>query len=129
MVFSESAGEKTVSVDAEREKVSDGLRAKFPKYDYDDMVQAQYRLLTEHLGVKRLRLVMGTSMGAMHAWMWGYMFPGFMDGLVPLASNPVTNSRRVHASLAPRPRASESSIAPPFVVMPLVRLFLPLPPL
>ncbi len=70
-------------------KPSDGLRAKFPKYDYDDMVQAQYRLLTEHLGVKRLRLVMGTSMGAMHTWVWGYTYPDFMDALMPLASLPV----------------------------------------
>lgn len=70
-------------------KPSDGLRAKFPKYDYDDMVQAQYRVVTEKLGVKRLRLVMGTSMGAMHTWVWGYTYPDFMDALMPLASNPV----------------------------------------
>jgi homoserine O-acetyltransferase/O-succinyltransferase len=70
-------------------KPSDGLRMKFPNYRYADMVRLQYRLVTEALGLTRLRLVMGTSMGAMHSWMWGYMYPGFVDGLVPLASNPV----------------------------------------
>jgi homoserine O-acetyltransferase len=69
-------------------KPSDGLRLKFPRYGYEDMVRAQHRLLTEHLGVNHLRLVMGTSMGGMHTWMWGYLFPDFMDGLVPLASVP-----------------------------------------
>ena len=68
---------------------SDGLRMKFPKYNYDDMVKAQYRLLTEHLGVNHLRLVMGTSMGGMHTWVWGYTYPDFMDALMPLASLPV----------------------------------------
>ena len=70
-------------------KPSDGLRMRFPAYRYTDMVRLQHRLLTEGLGVHHLRLVMGTSMGAMHAWMWGYLFPAFADGLVPLASNPV----------------------------------------
>lgn len=70
-------------------KPSDGLRMKFPAYRYADMVRLQHRLVTEGLGLTRLRLVMGTSMGAMHAWMWGYMYPSFADGLVPLASNPV----------------------------------------
>ena len=70
-------------------KPSDGLRMKFPRYTYDDMVAAQYRLLTEHLGVNHLRLVMGTSMGAMHSWVWGYTYPEFMDALMPLASLPV----------------------------------------
>ena len=70
-------------------KPSDGMRAHFPKYCYHDMVAADYRLLTEHLGVKHLRLVMGTSMGAMHSWVWGEMYPDFMDGLMPLASAPV----------------------------------------
>jgi len=68
---------------------SDGLRMRFPKYNYDDMVRAQYRLLTEHLGVSHLRLVMGTSMGGMHTWVWGYTYPDFMDALMPLASLPV----------------------------------------
>ncbi len=70
-------------------KPSDGLRMQFPKYTYDDMVQAQYRLVTECLKVNHLRLVLGTSMGAMHTWVWGYSHPDFMDALMPLASNPV----------------------------------------
>jgi homoserine O-acetyltransferase len=74
---------------AQSSKPSDGLRMRFPKYGYRDMVALQHRLVTEGLGLKRLRLVMGTSMGGMHTWMWGYLHPGFADGLVPLASNPV----------------------------------------
>jgi homoserine O-acetyltransferase len=70
-------------------KPSNGLHAKFPHYGYEDMVVAQYRLLTEKLGVNHARLIMGTSMGAMHTWMWGEMYPDFMDALMPLASNPV----------------------------------------
>lgn len=70
-------------------KPSDGMRMKFPKYRYTDMVRLQHLLVTEGLGVSHLRIVMGTSMGAMHTWMWGYLYPDFMDGLVPLASNPV----------------------------------------
>jgi homoserine O-acetyltransferase/O-succinyltransferase len=70
-------------------KPSDGLHARFPKYTYEDMVTAQYRLLTEKLGVNHARLVMGTSMGAMHTWMWGEMYPDFMEALMPLASLPV----------------------------------------
>jgi homoserine O-acetyltransferase len=69
-------------------KPSDGLRTKFPRYTYDDMVSLQHRLLTEGLGVSHLRLVLGTSMGGMHAWVWGYTHPEFMDGIVPLASVP-----------------------------------------
>jgi homoserine O-acetyltransferase len=69
-------------------KPSDGLHAKFPKYTYDDMVRSQHLLLTEGLKVNHLRLVLGTSMGAMHCWVWGEMFPDFVDGLVPLASAP-----------------------------------------
>ena len=69
-------------------KPSDGLHARFPHYTYDDMVAAQHRLLTEHLGVNHLLLVMGTSMGGMHTWVWGETYPDFMDGLVPLASLP-----------------------------------------
>ena len=75
-------------------KPSDGLKAKFPKYTYDDMVAAQYRLVTEGLGIKHLRLVLGYSMGGMHAWIWGEMYPGFMDGLVPMASQPAAMSSR-----------------------------------
>lgn len=68
---------------------SDGLHMNFPKYTYDDMVLLQYRLLDEHLGVNHLRLVMGTSMGGMNSWVWGYTYPDFMDALMPLASLPV----------------------------------------
>ena len=60
-------------------KPSDGLKAKFPKYDYADMVDAQYRLLTEGLGLRHVRLVIGNSMGGMHAWLWGEKYPGYMD--------------------------------------------------
>lgn len=70
-------------------KPSDGLAGRFPKYTYDDMVRAQYRLLTEHLGVNHLRLITGTSMGGMFTWVWGYSYPDFMDALMPLASLPV----------------------------------------
>jgi homoserine O-acetyltransferase len=70
-------------------KPSDGLHAHFPQYDYDDMVAAQHRLLTEGLGVNHLRLVMGTSMGCMHSFVWGETFPGFMDALMPLACLPI----------------------------------------
>lgn len=69
-------------------KPSDGLHARFPHYGYEDMVTAQHRLVTEGLGVNHLLLVMGTSMGAMHTWMWGERWPDFVDGLVPLASVP-----------------------------------------
>lgn len=69
-------------------KPSDGLRATFPRYGYEDMVRAQYRLMTEGLGVTRLRLVMGTSMGGMHTWLWGQRYPEAMDALMPLASLP-----------------------------------------
>lgn len=78
-------------------KPSDGLRARFPRYGYEDMVEAQYRLLTEGLGVDHLRLVMGTSMGGMHTWLWGGMYPGFMDALLPLASLPTQISGRNRA--------------------------------
>jgi len=70
-------------------KPSDGLRARFPAYDYDDMVAAHYRLVTGGLSVNHLRLVMGTSMGCMHSWMWGETYPDFMDALLPLACLPV----------------------------------------
>ena len=70
-------------------KPSAGMRMRFPKYTYDDMVKANYQLITEHLGVKHLRLVMGTSMGGMQTWVWGYTYPDFMDALMPLASLPV----------------------------------------
>jgi homoserine O-acetyltransferase len=78
-------------------KPSDGLKAKFPKYGYTDMVEAQYRLLTEGLKVNHLRLVMGTSMGGMHTWVWGESHPEFMDALMPLASlpGPISGRNRV----------------------------------
>lgn len=75
-------------------KPSDGLKAKFPKYNYDDMVDAQYRLVTEGLGIKRLRLVIGNSMGGMHAWVWGVRYPDMMDAIVPMASQPTQMSSR-----------------------------------
>src|SRR5205807_2325395 len=69
-------------------KPGDGLHARFPRYGYRDMIAAQHRLLTEGLKVDHLRLVIGTSMGGMHTWLWGQLHPDFMDGLVPLASLP-----------------------------------------
>jgi len=75
-------------------KPSDGLRAKFPRYNYDDMVAAQYRLVTEGLGIRHLRLVLGNSMGGMHTWLWGVTHPDFMDALVPMASQPTEMSSR-----------------------------------
>jgi homoserine O-acetyltransferase len=76
-------------------KPSDGLRAKFPRYNYDDMVEAQHRLLTEGLGIKRVRLIIGNSMGGMHAWLWGEKYPEFMDALAPMASQPTAMAARV----------------------------------
>ncbi len=75
-------------------KPSDGLRAKFPQYNYDDMVLAQYRLVTEGLGIKHLRLVTGNSMGGMHTWVWGVKYPDFMDALAPMASQPIAMASR-----------------------------------
>jgi len=75
-------------------KPSDGLHARFPKYGYRDMVEAQYRLLTEGLQVNHLRLVMGTSMGGMHTWVWSEAHPQFMDALMPLACLPTEISGR-----------------------------------
>lgn len=70
-------------------KPSDGMHARFPSYDYDDMVAAHYKLLKEGLGVNHLRLVLGTSMGCMHSFVWGETYPDFMDALMPLACQPV----------------------------------------
>jgi homoserine O-acetyltransferase/O-succinyltransferase len=75
-------------------KPSDGLRVKFPQYNYDDMVTAQYRLVTEGLGVRHVRMVLGNSMGGMNAWIWGEKYPDFMDTLVPMASQPSAMSSR-----------------------------------
>ena len=68
---------------------SDGLHMRFPHYEYDDMIELQYRLLTQGLGVNHLRLVMGTSMGGMHTWLWAEQHPDFMDAAMPLASQPI----------------------------------------
>ena len=75
-------------------KPSDGLRAQFPNYNYDDMVLAQYRLVSEGLNISHVKLVLGNSMGGMQAWIWGYKWPSFMDFLVPLASTPSAMSGR-----------------------------------
>jgi homoserine O-acetyltransferase len=75
-------------------KPSDGLRMKFPKYNYDDMVDAQHRLVTNGLGIRRLRLVLGNSMGGMQAWLWGQKYPDIMDALVPMASQPTPMASR-----------------------------------
>ncbi|HXY70584.1 MAG TPA: alpha/beta fold hydrolase, partial [Gemmatimonadales bacterium] len=75
-------------------KPSDGLHARFPHYTYDDMIAAQHVLLTGCLSVNHLLLVMGTSMGGMHTWVWGETYPDFMDGLVPLASLPTAIAGR-----------------------------------
>jgi homoserine O-acetyltransferase len=75
-------------------KPSDGLHAHFPKYGYHDAIEAQYRLLTEGLGVDHLRLVFGTSMGGMHTWLWGERHPDFADALMPMASLPTQISGR-----------------------------------
>jgi homoserine O-acetyltransferase len=75
-------------------KPSDGLRTKFPLYNYDDMVLAQHKLLTEALGIRHLRLVLGHSMGGMHTWIWGVTYPDFMDALVPMASQPTEMASR-----------------------------------
>jgi homoserine O-acetyltransferase/O-succinyltransferase len=78
-------------------KPSDGMHAKFPRYGYLDMIEAQYRLLAEGLDINHARLVMGTSMGGMHTWLWGELHPDFMDALMPLASLPTQISGRNRA--------------------------------
>jgi homoserine O-acetyltransferase len=75
-------------------KPSSGMRAQFPKYTYEDQIVAQYRLLTEHLSIHHAKLIIGQSMGGMHAWLWGEMYPEFMDVLVPMGSQPVAISGR-----------------------------------
>ena len=75
-------------------KPSDGLRMKFPRYNYDDMVDAHHRLLTEHLGIKHVRMVIGNSMGGMEAWIWASKHPRFMDIAVPMASLPTEMASR-----------------------------------
>jgi homoserine O-acetyltransferase len=75
-------------------KPSDGLKTKFPQYDYADMVDAQHRLLSEGLGVRHLRLIIGNSMGGMETWLWGERYPDYMDALVPMASQPTAMASR-----------------------------------
>ena len=75
-------------------KPSDGLRMKFPRYDYADAVAAQYLLVTQGLGIRHVRLVLGNSMGGMQVWLWGESYPDFMDALVPMASQPTEMSAR-----------------------------------
>jgi len=75
-------------------KPSDGLHARFPHYGYRDMVEAEYELVANGLKINHLRLVMGTSMGGMHTWLWGETHPDFMDALMPLASVPCQISGR-----------------------------------
>ncbi len=86
----------------ESSKPSDGLRANFPHYAYADMVEAEHRLVTEGIHVDHLRLIIGTSMGCMHSWMWGERYPAFMDGLVPLACAPtqIAGRNRIWRKLA-----------------------------
>jgi homoserine O-acetyltransferase/O-succinyltransferase len=75
-------------------KPPDGLKTKFPQYDYADMVDAQYRLLSEGLGIHHARLIIGNSMGGMNAWLWGEHYPDYMDTLVPMASQPTAMASR-----------------------------------
>jgi homoserine O-acetyltransferase/O-succinyltransferase len=75
-------------------KPSDGMKTAFPKYDYDDMVDAQYRLVREGLGIRHLRLVIGNSMGGMHSWIWAEKYPDFMDAVVPMAAQPAEMAAR-----------------------------------
>jgi homoserine O-acetyltransferase len=75
-------------------KPSDGLKGKFPHYRYRDMVESGYRLITEGLGIAHLRLIIGSSMGGMHAWMWAEMYPDLMDGVVPISCQPIEISGR-----------------------------------
>src|SRR4051794_6928237 len=82
-------------------KPSDGMKTAFPKYDYEDMVDAQFRLVKEGLGIKHLRLVLGNSMGGMHTWIWGVKYPAYMDALVPMASQPTEKSFAAHFAAIP----------------------------
>lgn len=75
-------------------KPSDGLRTKFPRYNYDDMIEAQYRLLKDGLGIKHLRLVIGNSMGGMHTWLLAGKYPDYMDAAMPMASQPTAMASR-----------------------------------
>ncbi len=88
IILTDSAGHGKSS------KPSDGLKTKFPQYNYADMVDAQYRLLTEGLGIKHLRLIIGNSMGGMQAWLWAEKYPQFMDVAVPMAAQPTAMASR-----------------------------------
>jgi homoserine O-acetyltransferase len=79
---------------AKSSKPSDGMKTAFPRYDYDDMVEAQLRLVKEGLGLKHLRLVIGNSMGGMHAWLWAEKYPDLMDAVVPMAAQPTAMAAR-----------------------------------
>ena len=75
-------------------KPSDGLKTKFPQYNYADMVDAQYRLVAEGLGIRHVRMIIGNSMGGMNVWLWGEKYPDYMDVLVPMASQPTAMASR-----------------------------------
>jgi homoserine O-acetyltransferase/O-succinyltransferase len=75
-------------------KPSDGLKTKFPHYDYPDMIAGQYRLLSEGLGIRHVRLIIGNSMGGMNTWLWGERYPDYMDTLVPMAAQPTAMASR-----------------------------------
>src|SRR5579863_8427752 len=75
-------------------KPSDGMKTAFPAYDYDDMVEPQYRLVKEGLGIRHLRLVIGNSMGGMHAWLWAEKYQSMMDAVMPMASQPTAMAAR-----------------------------------
>jgi homoserine O-acetyltransferase len=75
-------------------KPSDGLKTKFPQYNYADMVDAQHRLLSDGLGIRHVRLIIGNSMGGMHVWLWGEKYPDYTDALVPMASQPTAMASR-----------------------------------
>jgi homoserine O-acetyltransferase len=113
-------------------KPSDGLHTRFPRYGYRDMIAAQHRLLTEGLKVNHLRLVMGTSMGGMHTWLWGQTYPEFMDALLPLASLPdqISGRNRVWRRMVsdtirndPAWKAGEYTAQPPSVRLAAEMLF------
>ena len=87
-------------------KPSDGLKGAFPRYRYHDMVESGYRLITEGLGVGHLRLVIGSSMGGMHAFLWAQKYPELMDGVVPLWSSPFRSAGATGSAGAPPPRRS-----------------------
>src|SRR5882757_9724020 len=90
-------------------KPSDGLHMKFPKYTYDDMVKADYTVLTQQMGINHLRLILGTSMGAMHCWVWAETYPDFMDACMANASEPVRSVAVIASAATPRSNASKQT--------------------